>query len=233
MTQTVRCVKKDDIRRLHRNCPKAAVRIHELEIHMPLKSNAWFSLGSLIVFSTHLLCAEGRQTARPLPEYWFEDDSWHLEVQYIITGEELGRYRMETDRGRIYVTYGPPDRIDDHPSSFYQFRNYRTAGQPPLTFQFSVPPVDSCDGSYRITSKPLAIFGSDGHPLVRVYPGHFVSVLIPLVFSRTAAFSWRVRTRSGEPVLENDNPVLDGEYGPAPVGDSMALVLKHSYADDW
>ena len=60
---------------------------------MLVKSNAWFLMGLLIAFSMHAPCAEGRQTARPLAEYWFEDDDWHLEVQYIITAEELGKYR--------------------------------------------------------------------------------------------------------------------------------------------
>ena len=57
------------------------------------KSNAWSLLGLLIGFSIHAPCAEGGQTARPLPGYWFEDDDWHLEVQHIITAEELGKYR--------------------------------------------------------------------------------------------------------------------------------------------
>jgi GWxTD domain-containing protein len=209
------------------------------------------------------------QAARPLAEYWFEDDEWHLDVQYIISAEELTKYRalktiterdifisefwshrdrdefyrrvefakshfadptnpshsgMETDRGRIYVLYGPPDRIDRHPSSFYEFWNY-AAGQPPLTFQFSVPPVDSCDGSYGISSKPLATFGSDGPLAVELYPGHFITAFIRLVFSKTAGLSWSLRTHEGNPVLENDEPVLDGTYGPVPSGDSLAQHL--------
>lgn len=132
---------------------------------------------------------------------------------------------MQTDRGRIYVIYGPPDRIDQHPSSFYEFWNYRATGQPPLPFQFSLPPIDSCDGSYRITSRPMATFESDGHLVVQVYPGHFITTFIPLVFSKTAGLSWSLRTISGEPVLENDDPVLDGAYGPVPIGDSLAQHL--------
>jgi len=30
----------------------------------------------------------GRST-RALPEFWFDDDEWHLKVQYIISAEEV------------------------------------------------------------------------------------------------------------------------------------------------
>src|SRR5262245_3377301 len=117
---------------------------------------------------------------RALPEFWFDDDDWHHEVQYIITAEEISAYQglkttaertnfisqfwqrrdptpgtprnefreefyrrveyanmnfadpnnpshngMETDRGRFYVMFGPPDRIDRHPRSFYEFWHYK------------------------------------------------------------------------------------------------------------
>jgi GWxTD domain-containing protein len=203
---------------------------------------------------------------RLLPEYWFEDDEWHHEVQYIITMDEISAYQklkaieerdrfisqfwqrrdptpgtqqnefreefyrrveyanmhfadpnnpshngMETDRGRFYVMFGSPDRVDRHSRSFYEFWHYKSL----FTAQFSVPPIDSCDGSYRFTSPaPEASFQS-GSTSVEIYPMRFVTVLIGLDFSKTAALDWMLRTASGDPVIENDYPILEGNYGSA------------------
>jgi GWxTD domain-containing protein len=202
----------------------------------------------------------------PLPEFWFDDDDWHHEVQYIVTAEEISAYQqlkttgernnfisqfwqrrdptpgtpqnefrdefyrrveysnmhfadpnnpsqngMQTDRGRFYVMFGPPDRVDRQARSFYEFWNYKSL----FTVQFSVPPIDSCDGSYRFTSPaPEASFQS-GSTSVEIYPMRFITVLIGLDFSKTAALDWVLRTAAGDPVIESDYPVLEGNYGPA------------------
>jgi GWxTD domain-containing protein len=206
-----------------------------------------------------------QSTPRSLPEYWFDDDEWHHEVQYLITAEEISAYQklktmderdpfisqfwggrdptpgtpqnefreefyrrveyanmhfadasnpshngMETDRGRFYVMFGPPDRIDPHPTSFYEFWTYKSL----FTVQFSVPPIESCDGTYRFTSPSPASFES-GSTSVEIYPMRFITALIALDFSKTSAFEWKLRTETGDPVIANDYPILEGTYGPA------------------
>jgi GWxTD domain-containing protein len=58
---------------------------------------------------------------------------------------------VESDRGRIYVTFGPPEKIEPYPSGAHEIWRYSDREQK-FAFAFSVPPITSCDSSYRILS---------------------------------------------------------------------------------
>ena len=58
-------------------------------MNMFLKAREAGLVAALIMLSVNISFAGPRQAARTLPEYWYDDDEWHLEVQYIITTEEL------------------------------------------------------------------------------------------------------------------------------------------------
>jgi GWxTD domain-containing protein len=207
-----------------------------------------------------------------LPQYWFDDDEWHLEVQYLITADELAEYRqsktsdaredfiarfwrqrdpttgtpanefrdefsrrveyanihfadprsparsgMESDRGRIYVMFGPPNNVVSWETGAYEIWRYQDGANADtaLRIQFSVPPISPCDGSYRIlTPRPLASFEA-ATTSVQVYPRRLTTALIRVDFSRAVSVGWVLRSSSGEPVLENEVPILEGELGPA------------------
>ena len=128
-----------------------------------------------------------------------------------------GHNGMETDRGRMYVMFGPPDNVDRWPAGAYEIWRYGGAAAEGSAFriEFSVPPIHSCDGSYRILSPlPIASFKA-ASTVVHVHPRRFVTAWIPVDFSKVASVAERLRTRDGGPVLENDVPIFDGRLGPA------------------
>src|SRR3954465_8214087 len=56
------------------------------------------------------------------------------------------RAGLDTDRGRIYVMFGAPESIIPFPSGAFELWRYAPAvGATEVTFQFSLPPIDSCD----------------------------------------------------------------------------------------
>jgi GWxTD domain-containing protein len=94
----------------------------------------------------------------------------------------------KTDRGRIYITYGPPDEIESHPSSatvtfpFEQWRyRYIDGVGANIIIEF-VDPTGS--GEYRMTLDPsekdalLYVPGSRGHVFESTGPGPQVTVAI-------------------------------------------------------
>ena len=50
---------------------------------------------------------------------------------------------------------------------------------------------------------------------VQVYPKRFTTASVRVDFSRAVSVGWMLRNSAGEPVLENDVPILEGELGPA------------------
>jgi GWxTD domain-containing protein len=235
--------------------------------------DSWPALRVHAVFLLLLSALGAAQTQpRALPEYWFDEDEWHLQVKYLLTAEELSAYRelktadtredfittfwlrrdptvgtsanefrdefnrrveyanvhfahpnssarsgIETDRGRIYVLFGAPNNVAAFETGAYEIWRYEDssgAGNA-LRIQFSVPPISSCDGSYRILSPtPLASF-REANTSVHVYPRLFTTASIRIDFSRAVSVGWMLRNRAGEPVLDNDVPVLEGELGQA------------------
>ena len=60
-----------------------------------------------------------------------------------------------TDRGRIYIVYGPPDEIESHPSDGVEFWRYRSLERigDDVDFEFADP---ERSGEYRLTRGPSA-----------------------------------------------------------------------------
>jgi hypothetical protein len=133
---------------------------------------------------------------------------------------------METDRGRIYVMFGAPNNVNTLPTGAHEIWRYDAGSAVAFTLriQFSVPPIVSCDGSYRILSNPSASFKA-ASTSVRVYPHRFITAHIPVEFSRVVRVAWILRTSAGRPVLENDVSILEGELGPARNNEPLSMHL--------
>jgi GWxTD domain-containing protein len=228
-----------------------------------------FTLAALLAT---LMCSAGRaQTpAGQLPADWFDGDEWHLQVSYIITPDELTRYRgltttqardsfiaafwqgrdpspataanefrdefmrrvdyanshfvdpnnvphpgVESDRGRIYVTLGPPDKVERYPSGAHEIWRYSERDQK-FVFAFSVPPISACDGSYRIFSPAPVATTRGTFTTIQVYTGRFVTVSIAIDFSQTASVAHSLERPNGEPVPFEEAAMLSmGQLGPA------------------
>jgi GWxTD domain-containing protein len=210
---------------------------------------------------------------------WFDDDEWHLEVRYIITPDELARFKtvttvrardefitafwqrrdpsagtavnefrdefmrrveyanahftdpndaphpgVESDRGRIYVTLGPPDKVERYPSGAHEIWRYTSRDQT-FAFAFSVPPISSCDGTYRIFSPAPIATVRGTFTTIQVYPGRFVTVSIAIDVSQTASVSHSLERPHGEPVpFEEASMLSTGQLGPAG-SDPLSLHL--------
>ncbi|HTM04084.1 MAG TPA: GWxTD domain-containing protein [Vicinamibacterales bacterium] len=121
---------------------------------------------------------------------------------------------LETDRGRIYVMFGAPDSVMTFTSGAFELWRYSRAPAAGMTFQFSLPPIDSCDGSFRIVSPtPIATIRS-GMTSVEVAAERFVTVRIHTGFTDVASIAHTLRT-GGAAVLEADAAFWDGKIGPA------------------
>ena len=201
---------------------------------------------------------------------WFDDDEWHLQVRYIMTPEELARYRalttrqavddfittfwrrrdpspgtaanefrdeftrrvdyanahfanpndaphqgVDSDRGRIYVTLGPPDTVEPWPTGAHEIWRYSDREEK-LAFDFSLPPIDSCDGSYRVLSPAPIATARGSFTSVQVYPRRFVAVSLAVDFSQTASVAHSLERPNGEPVPFDEAAMLSrGQIGPA------------------
>jgi GWxTD domain-containing protein len=124
---------------------------------------------------------------------------------------------METDRGRFYVMFGAPTAIVHFTAGAYEIWRYDAVPDLDSDFriQFSVPPIDSCDGSYRILSPaPIATF-KGVTTSVQVYPRGFITAWIPVDFTKATSVEQMLRTTTGEAVLEADQAFFDGQLGPA------------------
>jgi GWxTD domain-containing protein len=95
----------------------------------------------------------------------------------------------KTDRGRIYITYGPPDEIDSHPSggaSTYPSEQWRYRFIEGIGINVIIEFVDPTgSGEYRMTLDPserdslLSLLGpSGGHVFASTEPGSQVTVAI-------------------------------------------------------
>ena len=132
--------------------------------------------------------------AGQVPSDWFDDDEWNLEVRYIITPEELARHRGTA-----------PDFM-----GAYSEREQKFA------FAFSVPPIASCDGTYRICSPAPTATARGAFTSIQVYPRRFVTVSIAVDFSQTASVAHSLEKPGGEPVPFEEAAMLSaGQIGPA------------------
>jgi hypothetical protein len=79
-----------------------------------------------------------------------------------------------------------------------------------------VPPISSCDGTYRIFS-PAPIATTRGtFTSIQVYPRRFVTVSIAVDFAQTASVAHSLERPTGEPVPFEEAAMLSmGTLGPA------------------
>ena len=112
---------------------------------------------------------------------------------------------------------GAPTSVATFPKGAHELWKYAgvTTVGANVAIEFSVPPIDSCDGSYRIRSPPPAASTKRGHTSVDVYPGGLVTARVATDFAQVASIAHSLRTARGEPVLEGDGPFWDGQIGPA------------------
>jgi GWxTD domain-containing protein len=125
---------------------------------------------------------------------------------------------LDTDRGRIYVLFGAPASVTTFRTGAHEMWRYdrleKTTGQT-LTLLFSIPPIDSCDGAYRVVSPAPLASVTQGHTSVQVYPGRLVTARIAVDFTSAASVAHNLRTAAGAMVVEGDAAVWDGQFGPA------------------
>jgi GWxTD domain-containing protein len=242
---------------------------------VPLSRRRLASLVTLCAFSSALVTAtrlepsaapartSARQTqaaiGKPLAEFWWEDDEWHLEVASITSPEEGDAYRRlqttgerdtfvaefwrrrdprpdtaanefkdeferriahakvtfadrdsaatfgyQTDRGRWYVSFGPPDSVTGGNGSAeeWRYRSLKAFGSD-VAVSFHTQTILGCSyrgGRYRITSPaPLRREGaadSRSGPYAIIYPAGFVHLGFP-IDPGAVALRWGMRAQSG------------------------------------
>jgi GWxTD domain-containing protein len=106
----------------------------------------------------------------------------------------------KTDRGRIYIKYGPPDEIESHPSpaggkpAFEQWKYYHIEG----VGENVIIEFDDVDGSgaYRMTSDPSP---SPLHPGIVIGPDGVAHGQIPIEFDAPLyAISGTIKAENGK-----------------------------------
>ena len=225
-----------------------------------------------------------------LPEYWFEDDEWHLEAAPLLSAEDLRAYSRvktaperetfiadfwrrhdptpatpanefrreferrirfatqryedrdsaatfgyQTDRGRWYVSIGPPDdtrvfalnRGTDEETRVEGWR-YKALDEfgGDVTVNFDLTSIFSCSwrgGRYRIESpaprkrfEGVSSRGGTRRPFALTYPGGFVYLSFP-IDPQATKISWILRGRKGEPF----------EYVQGDLGGTSEPILQH------
>ena len=122
---------------------------------------------------------------------------------------------MDTDRGRIYVIFGPPDSTSTFTGGAYEVWRYSHSPLNDVTFKFSLPPISSCDGSYRVYTSRDVMTVRKGSTSVHVHPGRLVTFRVDTDFTDISSIAHQLRTTSGNEVTEGDGAFWDGQLGPA------------------
>jgi GWxTD domain-containing protein len=226
--------------------------------------------------------------SRPLPEYWWEDDEWHLEVASIMSGEEQAAYRAlrssgerdafiagfwrrrdsmpdtavnefkdeferriahakvtfadpdsaatfgyQTDRGRWYVSFGPPDAIvaGSGGAEEWRYRSLEGFGSD-VAVSFYPQTILGCSfrgGRYRITSPPPitreGASDSRSAPYAITYPAGFVHLGFP-IDRNAVALRWGMRAQSG-PAQSSDEPRGPIDYVQGQILRTREALLSH------
>ncbi len=93
-----------------------------------------------------------RDPTPELPENEFKAEHYRR-IAYVNDLYASSILGWRTDRGRIYIVYGPPDEIESHPSDGVEFWRYRSLERigDDVDFEFADP---ERSGEYRLTRGP-------------------------------------------------------------------------------
>ena len=140
-------------------------------------------------------------------------------------------FGFETDRGRIYAMFGPPDEIDSGTQARLTYERWRYGSVPEMEPEFAIrfysSSLVSCGGAYKITSpEPIAIFEGESNaseaalPVsIKVFARGFVEIRMPVDFRGAVGVGWELR--NGAEML-----IDEGNLGAAPFspdGDATSL----------
>jgi GWxTD domain-containing protein len=148
--------------------------------------------------------------------------------------DSAATFGYQTDRGRWYVTSGPPDAVrvfgtrsvDANGKSGrveeWDYQSLDDLGSN-VTVRFDLGSYFGCTwrgGKYRIVSPaPVSRFegvtssGSDRRPFAQTYPGHFVYLSFP-IDEQAVAIRWGLRTgKDGQLILDEDSGPIDYVQG--------------------
>jgi GWxTD domain-containing protein len=159
--------------------------------------------------------------------------------EHLANADSAATPGYETDRGRWYVMYGPPDTSQPGAASTEEWR-YRslTGFGSDVLIRFDPTSVFGCTyrgGRYRIVSPlPRQRFQSPGtHAFALSYPDRFVYLSFP-IDARAVSIRWGLRARSGAETTfgEARGPIdyVQGAIGSELTGGRPAVsppILEH------
>jgi GWxTD domain-containing protein len=150
--------------------------------------------------------------------------------EHFANPESAATFGYQTDRGRWYVMFGPPNTITRGNSSVEEWRYASVNGLGSnVVLRFDPRSKFGCSyrgGLYRIVSPPpLKRFEGSG-PIALTYPGGFVYLSFP-IDAAAVGIRWGLRARSGaETVLgETRDRPIDFVQGTIEVG--REPILSH------
>ena len=139
---------------------------------------------------------------------------------------------FDTDRGRVYLMFGPPDSIVTRAAGADQIDEWRYTDIAAIGGDFRVR-FSSTRGTYcgyRIVSPaPIATVGGAGAasvPAVQFYPFGLVAISIPVEAARVAGARWELRNRQGVQVDGGEIGFMEG-----PASDQLSRHLSASWLE--
>jgi GWxTD domain-containing protein len=139
---------------------------------------------------------------------------------------------FDTDRGRVYLMFGPPDSIESRAAGTDRIDEWRYKDVAAIGGDFSVR-FSSARGmycGYRIVSPaPIATVGGAGAehaPALQFYPLGLVAISIPVEAARVTGAHWELRNRHGVQVDDGTIGFMEG-----PVSDPLSRHLSPSWLE--
>ena len=139
---------------------------------------------------------------------------------------------FDTDRGRVYLMFGPPDSIETQAAGADQIDEWRYKNIAAIGEDFRVR-FSSARGTYcgyRIVSPaPIATVGAaraSSVPTLQFYPLGLVAISIPVEAARVAGARWELRNRHGVQVDDSQIGFMEG-----PASDPLSRHLSPSWLE--